>query len=170
MQTLIISNCQNDFITASAKVKGAKTLLTNIFEHIISNKNDIDKIVFIIDWNDDKEKYCVKYTPGSCIESKIFKLVIRCKIPYEIIEKDSSETNIIYDVSYSKDYFGTFCYLNNLVSINIESDLVLCGFVSNDIKTLCSNLLDNSIKPKILTKGTPQDIQSYIKENDIKTL
>jgi hypothetical protein len=59
MQTLIISNCQNDFITASAQIEGAKTLLINIYNYIQSNKNNIDKIIFVIDWNDKNNKYCI---------------------------------------------------------------------------------------------------------------
>jgi hypothetical protein len=113
----------------------------------------------------------IKYTPGACIESKILKLIIKLEIPYEVIEKDSSEENIIYKTTLlSKDYFGTFCYLNNTVWINIESDIILCGFVTKDIKILYCNLLDNNLEPLILKSGTFQDIQSYIKENSNKTI
>ena len=86
MITLIIVDCQNDFITGTLTVKGAKAAVEEIKKFIKSHCKEIEKIVFTVDWHPYNhcsfKKYggqwpnhCVQYTPGACIEPKLLKHV-----------------------------------------------------------------------------------------------
>lgn len=49
--TLIVVDCQYDFIQGSLAVKGAEEAVVNIKEYIERNKENIDKIIFTLDWH-----------------------------------------------------------------------------------------------------------------------
>ena len=96
MITLIIVDCQNDFITGSMSVKGAKNAVDNIKDFIKNHRKEIEKIIFTVDWHPYNHmsfkksggqwpSHCVQYTPGACIEPTILKLPWRLNIPYEIV-------------------------------------------------------------------------------------
>ena len=104
-KTLILCDCQLDFVTGSMSVKkkGKEAVeRTKIF--INRNKEDIDKIIFkvVINQQDcplfkrnggEYPPFCVEWTPGCCIEPTILKLLVRLNIPYEI-NTDFCEMNI----------------------------------------------------------------------------
>ena len=80
MITLIIVDCQNDFITGTMSVKGAKNSVEEIKKFIKNHRKDIEKIIFTLDWHPYNhmsfKKYggqwpahCVKHTPGAAAKS-----------------------------------------------------------------------------------------------------
>lgn len=93
---LILTDVQMDFVTGTMSVKkrGKEAVeRTKIF--INRNKEDIEKVIFkciLTSPYDEKFKrnggeypmYCVKWTPGACVEPTILKLLWRLQIPYEM--------------------------------------------------------------------------------------
>ena len=96
MKTLILIDDQADFVTGTMSVKkrGKEAVeRTKIF--INRNKEDLEKVVFKCQLNspyDERFKrnggeypmFCVRWTPGACIEPTILKLLWRLQIPYDI--------------------------------------------------------------------------------------
>lgn len=109
MKTLILCDCQLDFVTGSMSVKKrGKEAVERTKIYINRNKEEIDKIIFkvVINQQDcplfrrnggEYPPFCVDWTPGCCIEPTILKLLVRLNIPYEIntefSEMDVSEGN-----------------------------------------------------------------------------
>ena len=102
MITLIIVDCQNDFITGTMSVKGAKSSVEEIKKFIKNHKEEIAKIIFTVDWHpynhSSFKKYgglwpshCVQYTPGACIEPKLLKYVQSFGFDYEVSQKGEIE-------------------------------------------------------------------------------
>lgn len=129
MNILLLTDCQSDFVTGSMSVKKrGKECVEKIKIFINRNKDNIEKVIFKCIFNlptdtafkrngGDKPMFCVKYTPGACIEPTILKLLWRLKIPYEII------TNI-----YN---------LDSILSEYPNNDIVISGMNGNTtIKTL----------------------------------
>lgn len=96
MKTLILCDCQADFVTGTLSVKKrGKEAVERTKIYINRNKEDIEKVVFKIVVNRQDCKlfkrnggelppFCVEWTPGCCIEPTILKLLVRLKIPYEV--------------------------------------------------------------------------------------
>ena len=51
MITLIIVDCQNDFITGTMAMEGAKEAVEEIKNYIKSHKKEIDRIIFTAQWH-----------------------------------------------------------------------------------------------------------------------
>ena len=86
MITLIIVDCQNDFITGTMAVKGAKESVEEIKKFVKNHRKEIEKIIFTVDWHPHNHMsfkkngglwpaHCVQYTPGACIEPKLLKFI-----------------------------------------------------------------------------------------------
>ena len=131
MITLIIVDCQNDFITGTLTVKGAKTVVEEIKKFIKSHHKEIEKIIFTVDWHPYNHSsfkkfggqwpnHCVQYTPGACIEPKLLKFVQSYEINYDVIQKGTIEEIEEYgafsDIQFSSDNFGTIITLSILKS------------------------------------------------------
>ena len=192
MITLIIVDCQNDFISGTMLVKGAKKALTNIKEFITKNKNEIDKILFTVDWHpynhSSFKKYggqlpshCVQFTPGACIEPKLLKHVQSLGINYEVSKRGEieevdqlgafSEIDIINDT-----YFGNRYCFDSIVEANENSDFIICGISGNgSVKETIQNLIDNQIFPKVFISGIVSTddgtiINKFIKDNKLEKI
>ena len=102
MKTLVLLDCQADFVTGTLSVKkrGKECVeRTKIF--INRNKDEIERIIFkiVVNKPDDSRfkrnggempPFCVKYTPGYCIEPTILKLLWRLQIPYEVVSNNKA--------------------------------------------------------------------------------
>lgn len=96
MKTLILCDCQADFVTGTMSVKKrGKEAVERTKIYINRNKEDIEQVIFKCNLNspyDERFKrnggeypmFCVQWTPGACIEPTILKLLWRLKIPYKI--------------------------------------------------------------------------------------
>lgn len=140
-KTLILCDCQLDFVTGSMSVKkkGKEAVeRTKIF--INRNKEDIDKIIFkvVINQQDcplfkrnggEYPPFCVEWTPGCCIEPTILKLLVRLNIPYEI----------------NTD----FCKMN----ISEESEVIVAGMNGNTTVKECIEYFWNVYETFLLWPG-----------------
>lgn len=188
MITLIIVDCQNDFITGTMLVKGAKTALEEIKNFIKNHRKEIEKIIFTIDWHPfnhcsfkkyggEHPSHCVQYTPGSCIEPKLLKYVQSLSIDYEVDKKGEVEEVEQYgafdEIEFVIDELGQRYYFDSLVTVNADTELVVCG-ISGDssVKSTIQNLLNADIIPKVFNPGIISTdggkiFSEFVKENKL---
>jgi len=190
MITLIIVDCQNDFITGTMSVKGAKNSVEEIKKFIKNHSKEIEKIIFTVDWHpynhSSFKKYgglwphhCVQYTPGACIEPKLLKFVQSYEINYDVIQKGTIEEIEEYgafsDIQFSSDNFGTRVYLD-IAEANPDSDFVVCGIAGDYcVKATIQNMLDGGLIPKVFCPGIVsidggKVFSNFIKENSLEKI
>ena len=190
MITLIIVNCQNDFITGTVLVKGARTIVDEIKKFIKSRKDEIEKIVFALNWHpynhSSFKKYgglwphhCIQYTPGACIEPKLLKYVQSFDIEYEVSQKGENEEIEEYgafnDIEYVSDNFGDRVYLDIAIA-NANSEFVVCGIAGDYcVKSTIQNMLDGGITPKVFCPGVAsidggKIFSDFVKENGLEKI
>lgn len=190
MITLIIVDSQNDFITGTMSVKGAKNSVEEIKKFIKNHSKEIEKIIFTVDWHpynhSSFKKYgglwphhCVQYTPGACIEPKLLKFVQSYEINYDVIQKGTIEEVEEYgafsDIQFSSDNFGTRVYLD-IAEANPDSDFVVCGIAGDYcVKATIQNMLDGGLTPKVFCPGIVsidggKTFSNFIKENNLEKI
>lgn len=170
MITLIIVDCQNDFITGTMGIKGAKKAVEEIKKFIKNHVKEIDKIIFTVDWHpynhSSFKKYggkypnhCVQYTPGACIEPKLLKHVQSLNIDYDVSKKGEIEEveqcGAFSDIELINDsHFGNRYCFDSLVEAREDDDFVICG-ISGDcsVKETIQNMLNENIVPKVFYSG-----------------
>ena len=167
MITLIIVDCQNDFITGTMSVKGARNVVDEIKKFIKNYKDKIEKIIFTIEWHPynhssfkkfggECPSHCVQFTPGACIEPKLLKFVQSFDINYEVSTRgeieETTELGAFYEIEYTQDIFGGRYYFDSIVTADAESEFVICG-VSNAVSNTINNMLKENIIPKVFCPG-----------------
>ena len=167
MITLIIVDCQNDFITGTMSVKGARNAVEEIKKFIKKHKDDISKIIFTVDWHpynhSSFKKYggewphhCIQYTPGACIEPKLLKLVQSFEIDYEVSTRgqieEVSELGAFSEIEYVQDSLGERYYFDSIATADAKSDFVICG-ICNAVSSTINNMLKEEIIPKVFFPG-----------------
>ena len=189
MITLVIIDVQNDFVTGTTQIKGAKTILENIRKFIKQNCQQIDKILFTCEWHPYNHcsfkqcggllpKHCVQFTPGACIEPKLLKYVQSLNIPYEVSTRgemvEVEQCGAFEDVDFVQDALGSRYYLDSIVTADANTDFVVCG-ISGDhsVKETIINLMDNKIIPKVYMPGIISSdggklFSDFIKDNNIE--
>lgn len=190
MVSLIILDCQNDFITGTLGKKGVKNVLEPIKKYIKSHKDEIKQIIFVCDWHPydhcsfknfggDLIHHCVQFTPGACIEPKLLKLVHSLKIPNQVCLKgesdDDSDLQVFYDIDKTTDALGTRYYLNVTTVLKGDTDVVICGINESTIKSAISKLIEAGISCKLLNSGIylnsdGKDFYKFIKNNQIEKI
>ena len=190
MITLIIVDCQNDFITGTMSVKGAKNAVEEIKKFIKKYKKEIVKIVFTVDWHPHNhmsfKKYggqwpshCVQYTPGACIEPKLLKFVQSMDINYEVSQKGAIEEVEEYgafsDIDFRSDELGQRYYLD-IVEVDANTNFVVCGIAGDYcVKSTIQNMIDGGICPKVFCPGIAsidggKVFSNFIKENKLEKI
>ena len=190
MITLIIVDCQNDFITGTMSVKGAKNAMEEIKKFIKNYRKEISKIIFTVDWHPYNHmsfkkfgglwpQHCVQYTPGACIEPKLLKYVQSFGIDYEVSQKGTIEEVEEYgafnDIQFSSDNFGTRVYLD-IAEANPDSDFVVCGIAGDYcVKSTIQNLINSDIFPKVFCPGIVsidggKIFSDFVKENKLEKI
>ena len=188
MISLIIVDCQNDFISGTMSVKGAKNALIAIKEFIKKNKDNICDVVFTLDWHPYNhcsfKKYggmwpahCVQYTPGACIEPKLLKHVQSLGLHYQCSLKGQTEEleefGAFSDIEHVCDLFGARIYLD-VCEINEDSDVVICGIAGDGcVKSTIQNLINGCVIPKVFLNGIAstdngETINSFVKEHNLE--
>ena len=190
MITLIIVDCQNDFISGTLSVPKARNVLDNIKDFIQTNVKDIDKIIFTVDWHPVNHcsftteggtwnPHCVQYTPGACIEPKLLKLVHRLKIPYQVSQKgeiqEVEQYGAFSDIEYVSDYLGSRFYLDSVVEVDANTEFIVCGIAGDFcVKETIKNMLDGGIFPKVFLNGIASIdgsiIRNYIKDSGLEII
>lgn len=189
MITLIIVDVQNDFITGTMSVKGAKNSVNEIKKFIKNHQKEIDKIIFTVDWHPYNHssfksnggiwpKHCIQFTPGACIEPKLLKYVQSLNISYEVSTKgemaEVEQYGAFEDVDFVQDALGSRYYLDSIVSANADTDFIVCGIAGDYcVKDTIQNLIDNEIIPKVYMPGIAsidggKIISGFVKENHLE--
>lgn len=187
MITLIIVDCQNDFISGTMAVNGAKEVVNNIKNFINENKDAIEKIIFTLDWHPynhcsfkkDGGKWpihCVQHTPGACIDSKLLKLVQSSGIPFQFSLKgqEGEQYGAFEDAEIIKDYLGTRIRFDTQSDADATTDFIICGIAGDYcVKDTTENLLKYDIAPKMLMSGIAsidngKIINKYIEVNQLE--
>ena len=191
MITLIIVDCQNDFITGTLTVKGAKAAVEEIKKFIKSHCKEIEKTVFTVDWHpynhSSFKKYggqwphhCVQYTPGACIEPKLLKYVQSLDIYYEVSQKgcieEVEEYGAFSEITRGGDtLFGEKIYLD-IIEVNPDSTFVVCGIAGDYcVKSTIQNMLNEDVIPKVFCPGIAsidggKALSEFIKENKLEKI
>ena len=188
MITLIIVDCQNDFITGTMSVKGAKNAVDEIKKYVKTHRDEIAKIIFTVDWHPYNhcsfKKYggewphhCIQYTPGACIEPKLLKYIQSFEIDYEVCQKGAVEEVEEYgafsDIQFSSDNFGDRIYLD-IVEADPSTDFVVCGIAGDYcVKATIQNMLNEGVIPKVFCPGIVsidggKIFSNFIKENNLE--
>lgn len=191
MITLIIVDCQNDFITGTMSVKGARNTVDEIKKFIKKHREKIDKIIFTVDWHPYNHcsfkrnggqwpQHCIQYTPGACIEPKLLKYVQSFNINYDICQKgqdkDFEEYGAFRDIDLERDEFGIRYYFDSEVVVNADSDFVVCGIAGDYcVKETIKNLMAENITPKVFCPGIVsidggKTFSEFVKENNLEKI
>ena len=191
MITLIIVDCQNDFITGTMSVKGARTSVEEIKKFIKNHCKEIDKIIFTIDWHPYNHmsfkryggqypSHCVQYTPGACIEPKLLKYIQSLEIDYEISQKGTIEEVEQYgafdEIEFVTDELGQRYYFDSLVTADANTDFVVCGIAGDYcVKSTIENLIKGDIVPKVFCPGIVsidggKIFSDFVKENKLEKI
>ena len=191
MITLIIVDCQNDFITGTMLVKGAKSAVEEIKKFIKNHKSEIEKIVFTVDWHPYNHcsfkrnggqwpQHCVQYTPGACIEPKLLKYVQSMNIDYEVSQKGVIEEVEQYgafsEIEYVSDELGEHYYFDSIVTVNSNTDFVVCGIAGDYcVKETIQNMINGEIIPKVFCPGIAsidggKIFSDFVKENKLEKI
>ena len=189
MITLIIVDCQNDFITGTMSVKGAKNSVEEIKKFIKNHRKEIEKIIFTVDWHpynhSSFKKYggiwqhhCIQYTPGACIEPKLLKLIQSFEIDYEVSQKGQIEEVEQYgafdDIEFVTDELGQHYYFDSVVTANANSNFVVCGIAGDYcVKNTIENMLNANIPTKVFMPGIVsidggKIFSNFVKENKLE--
>ena len=189
MITLIIVDCQNDFITGTMSVKNARSSVDEIKKFIKNHKSEIEKIIFTVEWHpynhSSFKKYggewpshCVQFTPGSCIEPKLLKFVQSLEMDYEVSTRGEIEEIAEYgafnEIEYNQDSLGERYYFDSVVTANANTEFVICGIV-NAVTGTIKNMLDEDINPKIFFPGIISNdeckvFSEFVKENKLEKI
>lgn len=167
MITLIIVDCQNDFITGTMCVKNARNSVEEIKKFIKNHKKDIEKIIFTVEWHpythSSFKKYggewphhCIQYTPGACIEPKLLKYVQSLDINYEVSTRgeieEVTDLGAFSEIEYVQDSLGERYYFDSIATADATTDFVICG-VSNAVSSTINNMLKEELIPKVFCPG-----------------
>ena len=192
MITLVIVDCQNDFITGTMSVKGAKNTVEEIKKFIKNHRKEVEKIIFTLDWHPYNhcsfKKYgglwpshCVKHTPGACIEPKLLKFIQSLEIDFEFCLKGEIEEVEQYgafcEIEVSSDNFPEKkYYFDSIVTANYDTEFVVCGIAGDYcVKSTIQNMLDNEITPKVYCPGIVsidggKIFSDFVKENKLEKI
>ena len=173
MITLIIVDCQNDFISGSLSVKGAKKALDGIKSYIQKERKQIEKIIFTVDWHPydhcsfkknggEWPLHCVQYTPGACIEPKLLKFVQSQNIPYEVSQKGDDKYREQYgafeEIEFVQDTdLISHYYFDSIVTVDAGTNFVVCGIAGDYcVKETMKNLIGHwkKFNISVLMDGT----------------
>lgn len=191
MITLFICNCQSDFIAGTMCKKSTKDILPAIKNYIKEHKNEIDQIIFTVDWHPYNHcsfkknggmwpVHCVQFTPGACIEPKLLKYVQSLNIKYQVdtlgIYEEIEEYGAFNDMEHIQDALGNRIYFDNYIQVDGNTEFVVCGLTGDySIKETLKNMKEHRIEPKVLIDGTAsidngEKLLKYIKENGIEKI
>lgn len=186
--TLIVVDCQYDFIRGSLAVKGAEEAVVNIKKYIEHNKESIDKVIFTLDWhliNHCSFKtnggiwpvHCIQHGIGASIDDRLLKVCEVLNVPYDFILKGDDASVEEYGA------FSIHCYENCLfdkqraIFVDKDSTKVVCGIAGDYcVKETIKNLLQFLyMKPKVFLNGIASidggiTINDFIEQNNLEVV
>lgn len=163
MKLLIIVDPQNDFITGSLPVPGARAAIQDLAEYIKTANYDL--IYVTLDWHpsnhcsfDIYPPHCIQHSEGAAIEPSLFKALIASGTEIKYVTKGESPSRDAYSFLFEdEDYYESFetieinankrMYFSNITEVHV------CG-LAGDIcvySTLRDLVEKMNIKPKVLS-------------------
>lgn len=188
MNTLIIVDCQNDFVLPNAPlyVKGATKAVCKI-EELLST-GIIDNVIFTVDWHPLNHKsfkenggewpeHCVQYTEGASIYESLYLKCAEKNIHYQVLEKGTifniEEYGAISEIKDKRTYYE-LSSKSDTVFINKRANIIVCG-VAGDFCVLETLKQLQPLYPTVYLDGVVsidggERLNTYISENKIKLL
>lgn len=188
MNTLIIVDCQNDFVLPNAPlyVKGATRAVCKI-EELLST-GIIDNVIFTVDWHPLNHKsfkenggewpeHCVQYTEGASIYESLYLKCSEKNIPYQVLEKGTifniEEYGAISEIKDKRTYYE-LSSKSDTVFVNKRANIIVCG-VAGDFCVLETLKQLQPLYPTVYLDGVAsidggERLNTYISENKIKLL
>ena len=191
--TLIIVDCQYDFIDGSLAVPEAYKTVSNIIDFICTNRKNINQIIFTVDWHPINHcsfkdnggqwpVHCVQYTEGASIDKVLMEAVHKNNLFYSVATKGTCSAEEEYGafsehsegtfVNYSDRYF--LSDFDHIIPIQKDSDIIVCGIAGDYcVKETIKNILD--LNPKVFLNGIASiddgsTIKEFVKENNLKVV
>lgn len=189
MITLIIVDCQYDFIKGSLAVEGSVKAVSNIVRFIIKNRKKIDKIILTADWHPRNHcsfkkfgglwpAHCIQYSRGASFEQLLFNTVTTSTIPYDIIIKgtysDKEEYGAFTAEGEERPLPDALYDRYHVCDINPNADIVVCGIAGDYcVKETLKNILD--LNPKVYLNGIASidggvAINDFIEHNKLEVV
>lgn len=185
MNTLVIVDCQNDFVLADAplSVNGALEAVSEIEK--LLNSGNIDHVIFTVDWHPSNHcsfktyggnwpTHCVQHTQGASIIQSLYTACEKNRIPFQVLEKGSSKSSEEYgavsQIVDKRKYYELHS-MTDMVFLNKRSDVIVCG-VAGDYCVLETLKQLRPLMPKVYTRGIASidggvTLNRYITENNI---
>lgn len=158
MKTLIVVDCQNDFITGTLACENAENAVKKIVEFI--NDNDVET-VYSFDWHSENNRsfekwggiwpvHCVENTWGAELseEFKNIKFTDQSPIPENIYKKGTDDNIEEYSAYYARNPKGKKI-------ADLESDEFIVSGIASEycVKETVLELLKNGKKVSLLVEG-----------------
>lgn len=185
MNTLIIVDCQNDFVLQDAPlhVEGASEAVTKIAE--LLSTGVIDNVIFTVDWHSSnhcsfKENggtwptHCVAYTKGASICDTLYLKCDELRVPYQVLEKgtnkDVEEYGAISEIKDKRTHYELHSK-SDLVFLNKRANVIVCG-VAGDYCVLETLKQLKPLYPKVYIDGVAsidggEKLSTYMNDNNI---
>lgn len=179
MMTLIIVDCQVDFINGSMAVRGSKEAVENIISFIQREEDNIKKVIFTADWHPYKHCsykvnggqwpiHCVNYTTGASIDYNLIKVVEESNLNYQVLTKGKDLHTEQYGAFEHCDTIDELLVCEE-VSFNKYDDVVVCGIAGDYcVKETIKNLYSWDVFPSILLSGVASIDDGSTINNTIK--
>lgn len=137
-KTLVVVDCQHDFISGSLACLSASLAVDNIIEFINkeNNRENIE-VLYSMDWHSDKHMsfkqnggqwpcHCIAGTDGAALSGKFNRIAFEEKKPSKenIFYKGTDDSKEEYSASYAKNEQGeTLCE-------KCRNEVIVCGLAS----------------------------------------
>lgn len=164
MMTLIIVDCQVDFISGSMAVRGSKEAVQNIISYIQREKDNIEKVIFTVDWHPYKHcsfkenggqwaTHCVNYTTGASIDYNLIKVVEDNNLKYQVLQKGKDPNREQYGAFENCETIDELLICEETF-FNRYEDVIVCGIAGDYcVKETIKNLYSWDAYPSILLSG-----------------
>ncbi|AKN32449.1 nicotinamidase [Clostridium carboxidivorans P7] len=160
-KSLLIIDCQNDFITGSLACQNSEKAVLNIVDYI--NKNPELKVFYSCDWHKITNKsfqnnggiwpvHCVEDTEGASL-SKEFTLGIKDK------NKSPQNAEIVFKKGINDDVeeysaYNALNIKNEKLYDKLDNEIIICGIASEYcVKETILELQKNGFNVTILANG-----------------
>lgn len=175
--TLLIIDCQCDFIDGSMTIKDASKAMWKINDLLKSGI--VEHAVFTVDWHPVNHcsfkqnggiwpTHCVNYSKGASISPILFNYCIISEIKTSVIRKGAFNSVEEYGIEGDTDFLHSN---SNGAFINPKLPIVICG-IAGDYCVLESLKGIQDLHPSVYVQGTVSiddgtKLLSYVESNNI---
>lgn len=170
-KSILVVDCQNDFISGSLACQCAEKAVDNIIKFINNNKDYY--VCYSCDWHTSengsfKENggiwpvHCVQNTQGAKLHSKFYKDIENCE------QLPSEKNNIFYKGVHDEiEEYSAFSAKNikgEFLNKKLEKEVIVCGVASEFcVKETIKELLKSGFNVSLYAEGV-----AYVDENGHK--